>query len=146
MIASVGTLFVGCFAFATWKSQVILQDRYAKADDLLRSYRELMQAGHDMHWHRFGSDEVAPLIGSSELWAWQDALFKYRGTYSLAQLLFSRELGSDNLLEPDRIQKDVIALGKFIRDRDSISFNQEISAMQNNGIAALQRFKLGRCL
>ncbi|RQM76197.1 hypothetical protein EHZ47_09070 [Aeromonas jandaei] len=144
MATSLGTFVVGCCAFATWKSQVILQDRYEKADDLLRSYRELMQAGHNMHWHRFGSEEVAPIIGSSELSVWQTALFKYRGSFTMAQLLFSSELGKDHLLEPDRIQREVLALGRFVRDRDSLSFSQEISKMQSNGIAALQQFKLGR--
>lgn len=146
MLATVGAFIVGCCAFSTWKAQIKLQDRYAKADDLLKSYIELMKAGHDMHFHRFGT-KADILLHETECYRiWQEALFKYRGVYGLAQLLFSCEFGKDNLLEPDSIQKDVISLEQLVRERDFISFNEKISAIQNNGIVALQKFKLGRRL
>ena len=143
MLATVGAFIVGCCAFSTWKAQIKLQDRYAKADDLLKSYIELMKAGHDMHFHRFGSKADLLLHETEWYRVWQEALFKYRGTYRLAQSLFSSEFQEGNSLEPSQIGNGVLALSKLVHDHDVIGFCAEISSLQEDGIVAIQRFKQG---
>lgn len=114
--ATLAGVIVACRALSTWREQIRLQDRYQKADALLRSFILCIRAGHDWQWD-CGVGEKRDTTGESEkAHIWRNALMDYRLAWKLAHPLFVGDQCDRLTAHPENLQSKIRGAGRHLSD------------------------------
>ena len=138
VVTLAGVIVAGC-AMSTWKEQIRLQDRYLKADALLRSFILCIRAGHDWQWDCGVGENRAPTSESEKALIWRNALMDYRLTWELAHSLFVGDQCSKLAAHPETLQSEIIGAGLHLSDplTGTLLFFDQLEKLRTVGVSEI---------
>ncbi|PKY09801.1 hypothetical protein B1757_13010 [Acidithiobacillus marinus] len=101
---------------STWREQIRLQDRYQKADILLRCFILCIRAGSDWQWDCGVGENRATTGESEKARIWRNALMDYRLAWELAHSLFVGDQCNRLTAHPEKLQSEIIDAGHHLSD------------------------------
>lgn len=132
-------VIVAWYAMGTWKEQIRLQDRYQKADALLRSFKLCINAGCDWQWD-CGVGEKRAITGESEkAHIWRTALMDYRLAWVLAHSLFEGDQCNRLTVDPEKLQSGIIDAGCHFSGSppETLSFFKQLDELGTVGVSEI---------
>jgi hypothetical protein len=144
--ATLAGVFVAYRAMKIWKEQIRLQDRYTKADALLRSITLCVRAGHDWLWSCGRGENFDALKDSDEYRSWKMALMDYRLNWDLAQTLFVEDQLTELNANPNVLQSKVITAGRCLTDAPNgyLSFVRQLDEILDGGAKEIAARREGK--
>lgn len=146
-IATLAGVFVACRAMSTWKEQIRLQDRYTKADALLRSFTLCVRAGHDWLCSCGRGETFDALKENSEYRSWLTTLMDYRLHWDLAHTLFTQDEAARLTSNPEKLQISITKAGICLTEPSNgyISFAKKLTEILDAGAKEIATLREGDC-
>jgi len=132
-------VIVASLAMRTWKEQIRLQDRYQKADALLRSFILCIRAGCDWQWDCGVGENRAITVESEKAHIWRNALMDYRLDWELAHSLFVGVQLNKLMAHPEKLQSEISGAGLhlFGPPNETLLFFKQLEKLMTDGVSEI---------